>query len=102
MEMGESKIHEPVVKSTDMSEEMQQDAFEIANEALSKFKIEKVSYRAVDKGDTGGYMYLLRAKKKFKNSKGSQNFSRQIGWDLVLPPPPTIWRQVSPSKVKLV
>ena len=69
MEMGESKIHEPVVKSTDMSEEMQQDAFEIENEALSKFKIEKVSYRALGKGVQRVHV-PPKSQKSLKNSKG--------------------------------
>ncbi|VDD96848.1 unnamed protein product [Enterobius vermicularis] len=39
----EGQIREPVVKSTDMNEDMQQDAILIANDALNKFKVEKVS-----------------------------------------------------------
>ena len=33
-----------VVKNADMSEEMQQDAIDCANQALEKFNIEKVFY----------------------------------------------------------
>jgi hypothetical protein len=33
-----------VVKNADMSEEMQQDAIDCANQALEKFNIEKVTY----------------------------------------------------------
>lgn len=37
-----AKYYEPTVKSTDMSESLQAEVFQVANEALSKFKIEKV------------------------------------------------------------
>uniref|UniRef100_A0AC34PUI9 Dynein light chain n=1 Tax=Panagrolaimus sp. JU765 TaxID=591449 RepID=A0AC34PUI9_9BILA len=36
-----AKYYEPTVKSTDMSESLQAEVFQVANEALSKFKIEK-------------------------------------------------------------
>ena len=37
-----------VIKNADMSEDMQQDAVDIASQALAKYNIEKVSY---------GYLY---------------------------------------------
>jgi len=36
-----SDIHRAVIKNADMSEEMQQDAVDVATTALSKFGIEK-------------------------------------------------------------
>ncbi|EON67134.1 hypothetical protein W97_06387 [Coniosporium apollinis CBS 100218] len=43
--MGSEKSEklEAQVKSVDMSEEMQQEAIEVATEAMSKFNIEKAS-----------------------------------------------------------
>lgn len=43
-DLTEPKIREPVVKSTDMDEQMQQEAIQVANDALNKFKVEKVSF----------------------------------------------------------
>uniref|UniRef100_A0A0N5AQV5 Dynein light chain n=1 Tax=Syphacia muris TaxID=451379 RepID=A0A0N5AQV5_9BILA len=40
-DLTEPKIREPVVKSTDMDEQMQQEAIQVANDALNKFKVEK-------------------------------------------------------------
>lgn len=41
-----SEQRKAVIKNADMSEEMQQDAVDIASQALAKYNIEKVSRRS--------------------------------------------------------
>jgi hypothetical protein len=41
-----SEQRKAVIKNADMSEEMQQDAVDIASQALAKYNIEKVSCRS--------------------------------------------------------
>jgi len=45
-----SEQRKAVIKNADMSEEMQQDAVDIASQALAKYNIEKVSPRHTSGG----------------------------------------------------
>ena len=68
-----SEQRKAVIKNADMSEDMQQDAVDIASQALAKYNIEKVSPR-----ESGSVNHFWSQQSEDPGHRGSKEID--LGW----------------------